>query len=161
SPPYDKTMMDGYAVVSSDREPVRRVLEEIGAGTVPRHSVAPGTATRIMTGAPIPHRADAVVQVDHTDTVDEHTVRFLEVDPCPGQHILRRGAALRKGESVLSKGALMRRMEIAILAEIGRGIVTVQPRPRVAILPTGNELVRVGETPAGGQIRNSNGPMLV
>jgi molybdopterin molybdotransferase len=161
SPPYDKTMMDGYAVVSGDRAPVRRVLEEIGAGTVPRHAVTPGTATRIMTGAPIPEGADAVVPVEQTELVDEHTVRLRHVDPQPGQHILRLGAALRAGDSVLNRGAVMRPIEIAILAEIGHGMVSVQPRPRVAVLPTGNELVPIGETPASGQIRNSNGPMLV
>jgi molybdopterin molybdotransferase len=161
SPPYDKTMMDGYAVVASDREPLRRVLEEVGAGTVPRHAVTPGTATRIMTGAPIPEGADAVVQVEQTELIDEHTGRLLAVDPRPGHHILKRGASLRRGELVLSKGALMRPIEIAILAEIGHGVVAVQPRPRVSVLPTGNELVSVGETPAEGQIRNSNGPMLV
>lgn len=161
SPPYDKTLMDGYAVVSTDRQPLRRVVEEIGAGTVPRHAVTPGTAARIMTGAPIPEGADAVVQIEHTEIVDPTTVRMLETSPTAGRHILKRGAALRKGESVLSQGVLMRPVEIAILAEIGHGVVTVRPRPRVAVLPTGNELVALGEKPGEGQIRNSNGPMLV
>lgn len=161
SPPYDKSMMDGYAVVSGDRAPVRRVLEEIGAGTVPRHAVTPGTATRIMTGAPIPEGADAVVPVEKTELVDDQSVRLRQVDPQPGQHILRLGSALRVGDTVLRRGAVMRPIEIAILAEIGHNVVEVQPRPRVAILPTGNELVPVGSAPAAGQIRNSNGPMLV
>ena len=60
SPPFDKSLMDGYAVVSSDRAEVRQVLEEIGAGSVPRRPVTPGTATRLMTGAPLPEGADAV-----------------------------------------------------------------------------------------------------
>jgi molybdopterin molybdotransferase len=161
SPPYDKTMMDGYAVVSSDREPVRRVLEAIGAGTVPRHVVTPGTATRIMTGAPIPEGADAVVPVEQAELVDEHSVRLRQVDPKPGQHILRLGASLRAGQTILHMGATVRPIEVGILAEIGRGMVEAVPRPHVAILPTGNEIVPVGEMPARGQIRNSNGPMLV
>lgn len=161
SPPYDKTVMDGYAVVASDREPVRRVLEEIGAGTVPRHAVTPGTAIRIMTGAPIPEGADAVVPVEQADTSDNGTVRLRQTDPRPGQHILRRGDSLKIGDIVLSQGAMLRPIEIGILAEIGRHQILVQPRPRVAVLPTGNEVVPTGKTPGAGQIRNSNGPMLV
>jgi len=161
SPPYDKTLMDGYAVRSADRDPVRQVLEEIGAGTVPRRAVTPGTATRIMTGAPIPEGADAVVPVEQTERRDDQTVRLLQIDPTPGQHILRLGTSLRVGDAVLCQGAVLRPIEIGILAEIGRGMVSVVPRPQVAVLPTGSELVPIGESLANGQIRNSNGPMLV
>jgi molybdopterin molybdotransferase len=114
-----------------------------------------------MTGAPIPDGADAIVPVEKAEQIDEHTVRLLETDTRPGQHILKLGASLRAGESVLKKGALLRPIEIAILAEIGSEEVAVHPRPRVAVLPTGNEIVPMGDTPAPGQIRNSNGPMLL
>jgi molybdopterin molybdotransferase len=160
SPPHDKALMDGYAVVSSDREPQRRVIEEIAAGAVPQLTVIHGTASRIMTGAPLPDGADAVVAIEQTELVGPDTVRLAQLDPAPGQHILRRGASLRVGDTVLRAGALIRPIEIGVLAELGHGDVDAYPRPRVAILPTGNELVPVSEQPASGQIRNSNGPML-
>jgi molybdopterin molybdotransferase len=161
SPPYDKALMDGYAVRSADREPQRRVLEEIAAGDVPRFALMPGTASRIMTGAPIPEGADAVVQVELTEMVGESVVSIQNVDIAPGKNLLPLGTSLRVGDAVLKKGARLRAIEIAVLAEIGRGMVTAHPRPRVAVLPTGNELVPVGDRPANGQIRNSNGPMLL
>lgn len=160
SPPYDKTLMDGYAVVSSDRAEVRDVLEEVGAGSVPRRPVTPGTVTRLMTGAPLPEGADAVIAFEQTEPIDDRQVRFLQTDPKPGQHVLTLGAALRIGQRVFDRGIVLRPIEIGILAEIGHAVVHVQPRPRVAILPTGNELVTANEKPAAGQIRNSNGPML-
>jgi molybdopterin molybdotransferase len=92
--------------------------------------------------------------------VDEATVRLHKIDPPRGHNVLPRGTSLRAGDAVLHQGAVLRPIEIAILAEVGHSIVTVTPRPRVAILPTGNELVAVGERPDYGQIRNSNGPML-
>ena len=91
SPPYDKTLMDGYAVVSSDRAEVRVVLEEIGAGSVPRRPVTPGTATRLMTGAPLPEGADAVVAFEETEPIDDHTVRFRKPIPRRGSTCSRSG----------------------------------------------------------------------
>ena len=161
SPPYDKSMMDGYAVHSADRQALRKVLEEIAAGAVPRLPVTPGAVSRIMTGAPMPEGADAVVQLENTELLDTATVRLDQIDPAAGQNVLPRGSSLRAGDAVLQCGALLRPIEIAILAEIGRAVVTAHPRPRVAILPTGNELVAIGEKVGHGQIRNSNGPMLV
>ncbi|MCI0334690.1 MAG: molybdopterin molybdotransferase MoeA [Planctomycetes bacterium] len=160
SPPYDKALMDGYAVRSGDRQPERQILEEIAAGAVPRFPVTPGAASRIMTGAPLPEGADAVVQLERTELVSESTVRLRQVDPLAGQNVLPLGAALRAGEVVLQRGVVLRPVEIGILAEMGRGVVSAIPRPRVAVLPTGNELVAVGEKPEQGQIRNSNGPLL-
>src|SRR4051794_19376095 len=161
SPPYDKALMDGYAVRSADREPQRRVLEEIAAGDVPRFPLTPGTASRIMTGAPMPDGADAVVQIELTEMVGDSVVQLQNVDIGPGKNMLPLGTSLRVGDAVLKKGATMRAIEIAVLAEIGRATVTAIPRPRLAVLPTGNELVPVGQRPATGQIRNSNGPMLL
>lgn len=160
SPPYDKTLMDGYAVVSSDRSEVRKVLEEVGAGSVPHRPVTPGTATRLMTGAPLPEGADAVIPFEESELNGDHHVRFLRTDTRPGQHTLSIGAALKIGQRVFEPGTRLRPIEIGILAEIGHAVVRVQPRPKVAVLPTGNELVAVNERPAAGQIRNSNGPML-
>ena len=161
SPPYDKALMDGYAVRSADREPQRRVLEEIAAGDVPRFALTPGTASRIMTGAPIPEGADAVVQVELTEMVGDSVVSIQNADVAPGKNLLPLGTSLRVGDAVLKKGAQLRAIEIGVLAEIGRGMVTTIPRPKVAVLPTGNELVPVGDRPGIGLIRNSNGPMLL
>jgi molybdopterin molybdotransferase len=161
SPPFDKALMDGYAVISSDRQPEREVLEEIGAGSVPRRPVTPGTATRLMTGAPLPEGADAIIPVEKTERAGDRSVRLAKVDPEPGQHVLPMGASLKAGAVAIQRGVELRSIEIGLLAEIGQGVVNVLPRPRVAVLPTGNELVPIGEKPAAGQIRNSNGPMLV
>lgn len=161
SPPHDKAMMDGYAVRSIDREPERRILEEIAAGAVPHFALTPGTASRIMTGAPLPEGADAIVQVERTELVDATTVRLQQIDPPRGQNVLYRGSSMREGDIVVRRGAIVRAIEVAIMAETGHGAVAVIPRPRMAVLPTGNELVGVTERPGPGQIRNSNGPMLV
>jgi molybdopterin molybdotransferase len=160
SPPHDKAMMDGYAVRSTDREPTRRVVEEIAAGAVPQHTVEPGTASRIMTGAPMPAGADAVVPVEQSEMLDATTVQLRQVDPAPGQNVLPLGASMHAGDVVIRSGAINRPIEIAILAETGHASALVTPRPRLAILPTGNELVAPNEKPGPGQVRNSNGPML-
>jgi molybdopterin molybdotransferase len=161
SPPYDKSLMDGYAVQTSDRQAVRQILEEVAAGAVPRYAVTPGTAVRIMTGAPLPEGADAVVPIEQAELINATTVRLHQVDPAAGQNILRLGASMRVGDVVLDDGALLRPIEIAVLAEVGHGVVCVRPRPSAAVLPTGNEIVPVGDRPGPGQIRNSNGPMLL
>src|SRR3712207_6630059 len=93
SPPHDKAMMDGYAVRSADREPVRRVIEEIAAGAVPVRVLEPGTASRIMTGAPLPEGADAVVPIEESAMIDAATVRLKQIDPSPGQNVLPLGAS--------------------------------------------------------------------
>jgi molybdopterin molybdotransferase len=161
SPPYDKAMMDGYAVRSADREPERRILEEIAAGAVPQLALTSGTVSRIMTGAPIPEGADAVIPVEQSELVGADKVRLRQVDPAPGQNVLPLGASMRAGDIVIRQAATIRPIEVAILAETGHDSVSVVPRPRLAILPTGNELVAVDQKPGPGQIRNSNGPMLV
>jgi molybdopterin molybdotransferase len=161
SPPFDKALMDGYAVISSDRQPERRVLEEIAAGDVPRRPLTPGTVTRVMTGAPLPEGADAVVAVEETDLVGGETVRLHTVELSRGKNMLPLGAAFRAGDVVLAAGVELRPIEVGILAEVDRAWVNAFPRPRVAVLPTGNELVPVGQRPVPGQIRNSNGPMLL
>jgi molybdopterin molybdotransferase len=160
SPPYDKSMMDGYAVISSDREPQRKVLENVMAGDVPHAAVTPGTAMRIMTGAPLPEGADAVVPLERIEHINERTIRIPDVPPSPGQHILRFGTCIKEGQIALHKGHVLRAAEIGLLAEIGHYRVHVIGRPSVAIISTGSELVDTSEKLRVGQIRNSNGPML-
>lgn len=162
-PPHDKSLMDGYAVRCSDLEKGSAqlvVIEEVVAGQVPTKSIAAGQATRIMTGAPIPQGADAVVMVERSRMLDEQHVA-LEDKPKSGQNILPRAREMRIGETVLRAGAQLRPQEFGLLAAVGRSRFAVYPRPTVALVPTGDEVVLTDEKPGPGQIRNSNGSMLI
>ena len=167
SPPHDKSMVDGYAVQRNDLAelPVTLdVLEEVTAGEVPRSALQPGQATRIMTGAPVPRGADAVVMVEQTSTSNDangiESVTIGEVQLPASGNIMPQGTSLRAGDVVLKPGRTIRPLEIGLLAEVGRHQVQVSEIPSVAVLSTGNELVDVDQSPQPGQIRNSNGPML-
>ena len=162
-PPLDRSVMDGYAVRCDDfrsGDATLRVVEEIAAGSLPTRGIGPGEASRIMTGAPIPDGADAVVVVEKTRLISPDRVAVLDT-PVPGRHIIRRGLEMRRGDVLLSPGAPLRPQEVGILATAGRAAVLVTPAPRVAILATGDELVEVSATPGPGKIRNSNAPMLL
>lgn len=160
SPPYNKAMMDGFAVVASDRSSTRTIIESIMAGDVPRRPIRPGTTARVMTGAPLPDGATAVVPVEQTELVDERTVRLEWVDPPPGKHIMPQGLSMSTGQCIAKAGTRVNSVTMAVLAEAGAAVLSVVPRPTVSVLTTGNELVSVDERPAAGQIRNSNGPLL-
>jgi molybdopterin molybdotransferase len=158
SPPHDKSIVDGYAIIAADAGSPGvelAVLEEVTAGEVPTKTIEQGTATRIMTGAPIPVGADAVVMVEQTAPAGER-IRILQSPVKPGQNIMRRAASLARGQMVLQPGKVMRAIEIGLLAEVGCQRVPVFPRPRLMVIATGNELVNFWETPGPGQIRNSN-----
>lgn len=161
SPPHDKSIVDGYAVVAAEVNAgvVLRVTEEVMAGMVPTQRVELGTATRIMTGAPIPEGADAVVMVEQTRLAGQE-VTILQPAVKTGQNIMRRASSLKRGETVLSPGTALRGIEQGVLAEVGRSRVSVVSRPSVAIIATGNELVPPTLTPGPGQIRNSNEQLL-
>ncbi len=166
SPPFDKALLDGYAVVASDATPTRRLLEEVIAGDVPHHAVEPGTTINVMTGAPIPDGADAIVKREDIPSIkeisaEETVVEMPKSGVAAGTGVLLRGAAFHHGQEVLSAGRNLSAIDIALLAEVGRAEVTVTPKPTVAVLPTGNELVECGQPVGPGQICNSNGPMLL
>jgi molybdopterin molybdotransferase len=162
SPPHDKSIVDGYAIIAADVNAPGaelQVIEEVIAGAVPTRPVERGTATRIMTGAPLPPGADAIVMVEQT-TLSGERVRIQQSPVKSGQNIMRRGASLTRGQVVLQPGKVLRAIEIGLLAEVGCGSVEGIRAPLVAVLPTGNELVPPSQTPGPGQIRNSNGPLL-
>jgi molybdopterin molybdotransferase len=152
-PPFDKAMMDGYAVRSADAGPLE-VIEEVPAGKVPARDVMPGACTKIMTGAPVPAGADAVQQVEKTRRDGNWVTLLAPVGP--GQNIARRAADLRSGETVLRAGHRIRPAEIGALAAVGRTRLKLYAKPRCAVLATGDELVGPETKPGPGQIRNSN-----
>lgn len=163
-PPFDKSLMDGYAVRSSDApagKAILDILEELSAGKVPSRDLAPGQATRIMTGAPIPPGADAVVPIEKTHLLQARQVELRADSVKPGQNILLRGREMKQGECVLPKGTVLRPQELGVLATVGRTVVQLTPPPRVALLATGDELIEPDQVPGPGQIRNSNASMLL
>jgi molybdopterin molybdotransferase len=167
SPPHDKSLVDGYALVAADLAGGQadfEVLEEVTAGAVPSRSVARGQATRIMTGAPIPAGADAVVMIEQSRLLSDGPagrVQIASTRVVAGQNIMRRAASMTRGVVVLPIGCPLRAVEIGVAAEVGRRELRVIDRPTLAVLATGNELVPCDQMPAAGQIRNSNGPMLL
>jgi molybdopterin molybdotransferase len=171
SPPWDRAMMDGFAVRGADitaraGDAVELdITIDLAAGDVTGLAVGSGAAARIMTGAPIPAGADAVVPIEAAidGTASAHAggrVRLRDERFRPGQHIARQGAAFHRGQEVLPAGGVLGAAEIGLAAEAGATHVVAAARPRVAILSTGSELVPPAAVPAFGQTRNSNGPMI-
>ncbi|MGI9157208.1 MAG: molybdopterin molybdotransferase MoeA [Marmoricola sp.] len=165
-PAFDNSGMDGYAVsfrdvaeASSQRPVHLPVVGEIaagGAGAV--MSMSPGTAVRIMTGAPVPEGCTAVVPVEWTDG---GTVKVLiDQAPTEGQHIRRAGEDVRAGDQLLSVGDLIGPRQIGLLASVGRARVSARPRPRVVVISTGDELREPGEKLGPDSIYDGNSYML-
>jgi molybdopterin molybdotransferase len=163
-PPFDKSMMDGYAVRVSDLPDGRGELSvtgEITAGMAPTVSLGRGQAIRIMTGAPIPTGTEAVVQIERTKPAADGRVEIDDPGLKSQQNILTRGREMRTGDVVLRAGLRLDPQAIGLLATVGRTSVTITPRPQVAVVPTGDEIVEPNHVPVAGQIRNGNGPMLL
>ncbi|WP_253888936.1 molybdopterin molybdotransferase MoeA [Actinokineospora diospyrosa] len=164
-PPFDNSAMDGYAVRASDvvgasaESPVRLpVADDIPAGRTDVRPLAPGTTQRIMTGAPLPEGADAIIQVELTDGgVD--TVR-IDASAVPRTHVRFTGEDVRAGDVVLRAGTVLHPPQLGLAAAVGVAELPVRRRPRVLVLSTGSELVAPGESLAPGQIYESNSVLL-
>lgn len=159
-PPFDTSAMDGYAVRVA--EAARGGLAEraglVAAGDPPPPPLFPGEAVRVMTGAPLPEGAEAVVPVEHARR-DRGTVS-AEPLPARGEHIRRRGESVRAGTRLVERGRRLTARDLALAALAGADPIACSARPRVAIAVTGSELVPASASPGPGQLRDSNGPML-
>ena len=168
-PPLDNSAMDGYALRTEDIRGASetsavtlRVTGSVAAGQLPTGSVEPGTAIRIMTGAPIPEGADAVVPFEDTDEVERRASGqslseiAIREDVPTAANVRPAGQDVRAGERVLESGTVLRSAEIGVLAAVGRSSVRVIRRPVAAILATGDELVDVGQDLQAGSIYDVN-----
>jgi len=165
-PSFDNSSMDGYAVVVSDIESATEespvtltVIDDVPAGFRADVPVTPGNAVRIMTGAPMPPGAECVVPVEKTDAgIDTVQIRGA-VDA--GAYIRRAGEDVIVGDTVVRAGTLLSARHLAVIAAVGKGHLVVHPRPRVAVLSTGSELVEPGTPLTKGMISDSNSFLLV
>ena len=167
-PPFDNTAMDGFAVRAADTTgasadtPARlSIVGTLAAGAAPDLTVGSGEAVRIMTGAPLPAGADAVVMVERTTVTDDGATVAVEVAVEAGNHLRRAGDDIEAGQQVFPAGTALTPAHLGVLASVGVRRVPVYPRPRVGVLSTGDELVDGPEPLGPGQIRDSNRRMLL
>lgn len=168
-PLFDNSSMDGFAVIASDVLEARSatpislpVVDDIPAGLMPTHHLQPGEAARIMTGAPLPAGADAVVPVEETDFNSREkgaalpeTVQIFKAAQV-GANIRKRGSDIRRGDSILPKGLRLRAQDLGMLAMLGIADVPVIRKPRIALLSSGDELTPIGEPLGAGKIYDVN-----
>jgi molybdopterin molybdotransferase len=165
NPPLDNSAMDGYALIAEDiqsatpENPVKLdVVEEIAAGYTAKGVLKPGQAMRIMTGAPIPSGANAVLMQEDTQKNGNAILCLDKADV--DENIRMAGEDVKIGEEVIKKGTTLSPAHIGMMAVVGRSQIAVGQRPIVSILSTGDEILELDETPQGPQIFNSNGHML-
>lgn len=165
-PSFDNSAMDGYAVrladvagAATDEPVVLPVVDDVPAGDGRHVVLAPGTAVRIMTGAPVPSGTEAIIPFEDTDR-GATSVR-IQVASAPGAHIRRQGEDVVAGEVVLTAGTVVGPAQVGLLAACGHTHAPVHRAPRVLVLSTGSELVQAGEPLGPGQIHDSNRPMLI
>lgn len=156
-PPFPRAIRDGYAMLAADlaHAPARlKVVGEIRAGQSGSFAIHSGEAAEIMTGAPLPEGADAVVMVEYTRRDGGHVVIERAVES--GENFVPRGAEAKPGDVLLAPGHRMDFVAVAMAASVGKSVVQVYARPRVAVLATGDEIVETTAVPEPHQIRNSN-----
>jgi molybdopterin molybdotransferase len=170
-PPFARSTRDGFACRAAEAS-AHRPLLVVGAtraGDAPSGPLPRGAVWEIMTGAPVPRGADAVIMLEHAEfahveTAGAASAPTIRLSPSrtiePGENIVARGAQARKGDALLPAGTLIGAAQIALAASCGCAELTVHAKPRVAILSTGDELVPIAAKPAPGQIRNSSAAML-
>jgi gephyrin len=154
-PPFPASTMDGYAVVAQDVSPWREVIGVQAAGSVLDAEVTHGTAVQIMTGAPLPPGADAVVRVENTETADDHVIIHQEL-VAQGENVRPIGSDIARGARVLRAGQLLGPAEIGMLASMGVVSIPVRRRPVVSVMSTGDELLEPEMPISPGKIRDSN-----
>ncbi len=163
-PGFDNSAMDGYAVRSADvggasaRRPALLALAGDGTGAGPDDRVGPGVATKVMTGAPLPPGTDAVVPWEDAERRNGSVA--VRAETRPGQHVRPRGSDVRAGDTVVEEGTVLGPLPLAVLAALGRTHVRATPRPRLAVLSTGDELVRPGSSLGSGQVHDANATLL-
>jgi molybdopterin molybdotransferase len=160
-PPKDHSAMDGYALRSVDTRGtspenpvVLDAIEDIAAGAIPKMRIEAGQAARIMTGAPLPEGADAIVRMEDARKEADRVILIAEARI--GQDIRRAGDDVRIGEKVISRGEIIRPAEVGMLASLGRSFISIYQRPLVAIIATGDELAEIDEPPTPWKIVGSN-----
>jgi molybdopterin molybdotransferase len=160
-PPKDNSAMDGYALravdtrdASEETPAILEVVEEIPAGSIPEKRIGPGQAARIMTGAPVPEGADAVVRMEESRKEDGRVAILAGAEV--GQEIRRAGEDVQPGEKVISRGEVIRPAEVGMLAALGRSFISVHQRPLVAVVATGDELTDIDESSSPWKIVGSN-----
>ncbi len=171
-PPFNKSAMDGYACREVDLANELEVIEIIPAGKTPEKTIGENQCAKIMTGAMIPPGADCVIIVEDTEELAGNKIRYTkpvpEINVCqvevankPNVNICYIGEDIKTGDVVLQKGTLIKAQHIAIMASVGYTEVLVHRKPKVAVIPTGDEIVEPHIKPDVSQIRNSNGSQLV
>jgi molybdopterin molybdotransferase len=161
-PDFVRSTMDGYAVKASSTfgstEGNPGYLSIKGAvemGESPVFSIASGEAAKISTGGMLPHGADSVVMIEHTEAIDNATIEVYK-SVAPGQNVLEKGEDVRKGDTILACGRKLRSQETGLLAALGKETISVYRQPAIAVISTGDEIVPVNEIPEPGQIRDIN-----